>query len=482
MSNMKDKTAKGIIWQLLERISAEAVTLIVSIVLARLLLPEDYGTIAMIQVFISFSNVLITSGFSSALIQKKDADKIDFFSALYASLVLGIILYFILFFASPYIAIFYHNNEITWVLRLLALEVPVLSVKSIEQAYLTKKFQFKSFFVATLIGTVISAFIGIALAYLGFGVWALCAQSLSNYTIDVIALAFLIGKPLKFIFSIERIKKLFDYSLKMLFAGMINSFYMNLKNLIIGRVYSSSDLSFFNKGEQFPNLIAKNISTTIETVFFPTLSHEQDNILVVKRITRRFVSVSTYLMFPLLIGLATISDTLVPFLLTDKWNGCIIYLKIYCFVYLFNPMQIATIQPIKALGKAGLYLRAEVIRKSVGIAVILLIMRLGVVEIALASLLLSIFNWLVNSVTASKTYDYKLSEQIKDFLGNLVISLIMGALVLVANRLPLNPLVVLIIQIIGGMAVYYTLSVLTKNEAFSYLKKYLKEKNMIRVN
>ena len=478
MSELRDKTAKGILWQFSERIAAEAVTLIVSIVLARLLLPEHYGTIAMIQVFISFSTVFITSGFSAALIQKKNADKVDFYSALYSSIILGIIIYAILFVVAPYISNFYNNSELTGVLRVLALQIPILSVKSIEQAYLTKKFEFKKFFYATIIGTVLSAAVGIIMAYHGFGVWSLCAQSLSNYTIDTIALAVLIGKPIELIFSTKRIKKLLEFSVKMLVAGLINAFYMNLKNLIIGKVYSSKDLSYFNKGEQFPKLIASNISTTIETVFFPTLSHEQDNIQSVKNITKRFVGVSTYLMFPVLLGLAAIANTLIPLLLTDKWAGCIIYLQMFCVAYMFNPMQIATIQPIKALGKAGIYLKAEIIRKSVGIIVIISVMNFGVFAIGIATIALSVFNWIVNSITASRIYQYGVWEQIKDFLSNFIISIVMGAAVYISNWLPWHPIIVLVIQVIGGISLYLILSLFSHNISFNYLLKYAKE--MIR--
>lgn len=479
MGDIRDRTAKSIFWQMGERVSAEAVTLLVSIILARILLPEDYGTIAMIQVFISFFSVFVTNGFSAALIQKKDADKLDFYSSLYSSFVLGLVIYSILFALAPLIAAFYDNDKLVWVLRFLSLQIPVVSVKSIEQAYLAKRFQFKSFFYATLVGTVISAIIGISMALHGYGVWSLCAQTLSNYTIDTIVLAFLIGKPLRLIFSFKRVLGLFDFSIKMLFAGLINSFYSSLKHLVIGKIYTASDLSFFNRGEQFPSLIATNVTSSIESVFFPTLSLEQDNLDTVKRLTRRFVKVSTYLMFPMFTGLAAIADTLIHFILSDKWTGCVVYLQIFCVVFLFNPMQIATIQPIKAMGNAKLYLECEIIRKVVGFSVILLVMNCGVIAIAFASLGLSIFNWIVNSVSAAMTYHYSLLEQLKDFVMNFILALLMGGGVLLVKKIPCPIFLILFMQLIIGVVLYLVLSILTKNESFFYLLKYLTDRGVL---
>lgn len=474
-NSLKIKTATGIFWQLFERIAAELVTLIVTIVLARFLMPSDYGTIALIEVFISIFSVFVTTGFGSALIQKKEADDVDFYSALYASIIVGIIIYILLFIFAPSIAKYYSNDMLIPIVRFMGLQIPILSVKSVETAFIAKNFLFKKFFFATLVGTIISGVIGIFLAYLGFGPWAICVQTVGNMFMDMVALAVLIKKPLKMIFSFERIKTLWGFTSRMLVSSVINAIYMNLKKLIIGKNYSSEDLSFYTKGEQFPKLIANNITTTIEAVFFPTLASEQENIQSVLNITRRFVQIATYLMFPLLIGLAAIGDTLIPLLLTDKWAPCVIYLQITCLVFIFNPIQTATIQPIKALGRADMYLKMELIKKIVGIVLLLLVMRMGVMAIASISLVLTLVNWVINAIPAMQLYNYKLIEQIMDFLPNLLLSFLMGGIVYFMNFLPCMAIVKVGLQICVGGGVYLALSMVTHNRSFYYVLDFIKE-------
>ena len=479
--NLKIQTASGIFWQFLERIAAELVTLAVTVVLARFLLPSDYGTIALIEVFIAIFGVFVTTGFGSALVQKKDADELDFYSALYASIALGGAIYAVLFCCAPFIAGFYSNSSLIPIIRFMGLQIPILSIKSVETAYIAKNFLFRNFFFATLIGTVLSGIIGIAMAYTGFGPWAICVQSISNMLIDSIALAILIRRPLKKQFSIKRIKALWGFTYKMLISSVLNTIYMNLKKLIIGKKYSANDLSFYTKGEQFPRMIANNITTAIESVFFPTLASEQEDIQSVLNITRRFVQISTYLMFPILVGLAVIADTLVPFLLTEKWSPCIIYLQIVCFVYLFNPLQVATIQPIKALGKADTYVKMEFAKKVIGIALLLLVMKQGVLAIASISIVLTLVNWLINAIPAKQIYGYRILDQVLDFLPNLLLSAVMGVVVYYMNFLPFIAIVRLALQITVGAAIYVVLSYVTHNTSFHYIIGFAKEiKNRAR--
>lgn len=471
---LKQQTVSGIFWQFSERFAAELVTLIVTIVLARFLLPSDYGTIAIIEVFIAIFSVFVTTGFGSALIQKKDADALDFYSAFFASIALGCFIYLVLFCGAPLIAKFYANSALIPIVRVMGLQIPILSIKSVATAYISKKFLFRNFFYATLIGTIFSGILGISMAYMGFGPWAICVQSISNIMIDSIALAILIRKPLKFQFSINRIRKLWGFTYKMLISSIINAVYMNLKKLIIGKKYSANDLSFYTKGEQFPKMVANNITTAIESVFFPTLVQEQENIQSVLNITRRFVQLSTYLMFPVLVGLAAIANTLVPLLLTEKWNPCVIYLQIVCFVYLFNPLQVATIQPVKALGKADTYLKMEFVKKVIGIGLLLLVMNQGVLAIACITMVMTVVNWLINAIPAKKIYGYAILDQVLDFLPNFLLSMVMGVAVYGMNYLHCSSFLLIILQILTGVVVYTLLSFVTRNTSFQYIIAFMK--------
>lgn len=472
---LKKQTASGLFWQFLEKIAAELVTLIVSIVLGRILLPSDYGTIGLITVFISIFSVFATSGFSSALIQKIDADKLDFYSALYASIFIGLLIFGAIYLLAPSIADFYSDSSLIPLIRYMGLQIPILSVRSIETAYVAKNFMFKKFFFATIIGTVLSGIIGIYMAYNDFGPWAICTQTITNMLIDSIALAILIRKPVKCIFSFTRIRAMWSFSCKILISGLIDSVYMNIKSLVIGKKYTEKDLAFYTKGEQFPKLIANNITATIESVFFPTLAREQKSVDTVLHITRRFAQVSTYLMFPMLIGMASIADTLIPFLLTEKWNSSILYLQIVCFVFLFNPLQVATIQPVKALGKAGTYLKIEITKKIIGILTLIFVMNKGVVTIACSALVLTVINWIINAIFAKKVYRYSITNQVCDFLPNLVLSLSMGVIVYLMNYMTLVASLRLILQLLIGILIYVGLSYVTKNPSFKYVWGYLKE-------
>lgn len=316
------------IWRFAERCGAQLVTFIVSIVLARILMPEDYGTVALVTVFTTIMQVFVDSGLSTALIQKKDADDLDFSSVFYFNFAVCIILYLIMFFAAPVIASFYEIPELTPIVRVISLTIVISGVKGVQQSYVSRNMLFKRFFYATLGGTIFSAFLGIAMAYAGFGVWAIVAQQLSNTAIDTLILWITVKWRPKFMFSWGRLKGLLGFGWKMLASGLLDTVYNNLRNLLIGKIYSSSDLAFYNQGDKFPKVIVTNINTSIDSVLLPAMSNEQDSRDKVKSMTRRSIMVSCYIMAPLMIGLACCAENIVLLVLTE--NGCFVF-SIYRF-------------------------------------------------------------------------------------------------------------------------------------------------------
>ena len=371
-NNIKNKTVSGLIWRFMERCGAQGVNFVVSIILARLLAPELYGTIALITVFTAILEIFVDSGMGNALIQKKDADDVDFSSVFYFNMLMCVVLYGVMFISAPYIAKFYKDSELTPIVRVMSLVLIISGLKNVQQAYVSRTMQFKRFFFATLGGTIVAAVVGIWMAYEGYGVWALVAQNLVNKVIDTTVLWFTVKWRPKLLFSIKRLKGLVSYGWKLLASSLLDTVYNNLRQLIIGKLYSSSDLAFYNRGKQFPNFVITNINTSIDSVLFPAMSSQQDDTERVRSMTRRSIKISSYIMWPLMMGLAFTATSIVSLVLTDKWLPCVPFLRIFCFVYVFFPIHTANLNAIKAMGRSDLFLKLEVIKKVIGLIVLVL--------------------------------------------------------------------------------------------------------------
>ena len=371
---MNNKVFSNFIWRFAERCGAQLVTFIVSIVLARLLAPEVFGKVALITVFTTIMQVFVDSGLGTALIQKKNADDLDFSSVFYFNCVVCIILYLGMFLASPFIAKFYNDYSLTPIIRVISLTIIVSGVKGIQQSYVSKNMLFKRFFYSTLGGTIFSAFLGISLAYAGLGVWAIVVQQLSNTAIDTLILWITVKWRPKKMFSWNRLKSLLSFGWKMLASCLLDTIYNNVRSLIIGKMYSSSDLAYYNQGNQFPNVIVNNINTSIDSVLFPTLAKEQEDKERVKNMTRRAIKTSTYVMAPIMMGLAFCAKPVVQIVLTEKWLPCVPFLQIFCIAYMFQPIHTSNLNAIKAMGRSDLFLKLEIAKKIVGVTVLIFTM------------------------------------------------------------------------------------------------------------
>ena len=300
----KQKVLNNFIWRMAERFGAQIVSFIVSIVLARMLAPEYYGTIALVMVFINILQVFVDSGLGTALIQKKDADDLDFSSVFYFNLIVCLLIYAGIFIAAPYIAKFYSDDSLTTIIRVISLTIVVSGVKGIQQSYVSRNMLFKRFFFSTLGGTIFSAFLGIYMAYVGYGIWALVMQQLSNIVVDTLILWMTVKWRPQKKFSWNRLTQLLSFGWKLLVSALLENVYNNLRNLIIGKLYSSSDLAFYNQGDKFPKVIVLNINASIDSVLLPSMSSVQDDHNKVKNMTRRAIKISTYIMAPLMMGMA----------------------------------------------------------------------------------------------------------------------------------------------------------------------------------
>ena len=469
-----ESVVKGFMWRFAERCGAQLVSFVVSIVLARILSPEDYGTIALVTVFTAILKVFVDIGLGTALIQKKDADDLDFSSVFYFNFIVCLVLYAVMFLAAPYIALFYEDSTLTSVIRVLSLTIVISGVKGIQQAYVSRNMLFKRFFFSTIGGTIFSAFLGIGMACAGFGVWALVAQQISNTAIDTLILWITVKWRPKKVFSWQRLKYLLSFGWKLLVSALLDTGYNNLRNLIIGKLYSPTDLAFYNQGDKFPKVIVTNINASIDSVLLPTMSNVQEDRERVKQMTRRAIKTSTYIMAPLMMGLAFCAEPIVRLVLTDKWLFCVPFLRIFCITYMFWPVHTSNLNAINAMGRSDWFLRLEIVKKIVDMAILLSTMWFGVMAMAYSLLLGSVLSQIINAWPNRKLLGYGYIEQVRDFAPGILLAVGMGFCVYFIGFIPLPTIISLIIQIISGAAIYIGASALLKLEEFEYLLEMIK--------
>lgn len=465
-------------WRFAERCGAQIVAFIVSIVLARVLAPEVYGTVALVTVFTNILNVFINSGLGNALIQKKDADNIDFSTVFFFNLFMCLGLYALLFFTAPCIASIYNNSELIPLIRVLGITLLISGVKNVQQAYVSRTMQFKKFFFSTLGGTIVAAIIGIAMAYQGFGVWALVAQQLINATIDTMILWITVGWRPQRVFSFKSLKGLFSYGWKILFSCLIDTVYVDLRQLLIGAIYTTADLAYFNRGQQFPSLIVTNINASIDSVLLPTMSKEQDNPRRVKEMTRRAIKTSCFVMAPLMVGLACCARPLVLLLLTEKWLDSVFYIRIFCVTFMFYPIHTANLNAINALGRSDLFLKLELVKKIIGVGILFSTLFFGVKVMAISMLVSSVISQVINAWPNQSLLNYGYFEQIKDISSSLCIALIMGGCIIWIPVLEIPAILALVVQIVLGATIYISLAAVFHVESFQYI--YTTAKNLIK--
>lgn len=465
----KNKVLSSLIWKILERGGVQGVQFVLSIILARLVSPSDYGMVAILLVFIQIANVFIQSGFNTALIQKKDSDNVDFSSIFYLSIFVAVVLYIILFFTAPLIAKFYSQPLLKSLLRVIAVSLFFGAINSVQSAYVSKTMQFKRFFFSSMGAVIGSGILGVVFAYKGFGVWALVVQQVFNIFLTCLILWFTVKWRPSFVFSFHRVKKLFSFGWKILCSAMLDTFFRNIYNLIIGRTYSSEQLGVFNRGQQFPQVIATNLDGSIQSVMLPTLSTNNDNILEVKRITRRSISLSAYILMPCMFGLAAVAEPLVKILLTNKWISCVPFLQLSCISFALYPIHTANLTGINALGRSDIYLKLEIIKKVITIVNLIITIPLGIYAIAIGQVIQGFISTFINAYPNKKLMGYSYFEQFHDLAGTLVLSCIMGICVWFINMLHLPDILCLAIQVVVGTIFYFLTSKIFRVESFEYL-------------
>lgn len=469
MDSIRKKTISGLFWAFAEKIGAQAISFLVSIVLARLLFPEEYGAVSIVFVIINLCNVFVDSGLARALIQSKDTTELDYSSVFYCTLVISVVVYGALFFAAPYIAVFYKMEILEPVIRVMGLRLLLASYSSVLKAQVSKQMQFKKLFFSSLGGTLLSGVAGIWMAYMGFGVWALVAQDGVDVVIDIVVLAFTVKWWPKPMFSFQRVKRLFGYGWKVLVGGLIDTLYDNFRSLFIGRIYTVEDLAYYTRGNQFPYLLVENIDSSICKVLFPAMSSQSGDKDAMKTLTRRAMKTSCYILTPMLCGLAAVAEPMVELILTDTWLPCVPYLQVLCINYALTPVQTANVQAIYAAGRSDIVLKLNVIKKTTGLLVILAFAQISVMAMVWAGILISLFSLVLDTIPNRKLLDYNFLEQMRDIIPCWLLSGGMVLCVRIIGMLGIPTFPKLVLMILTGIASYVGLSLVFRVESFIYL-------------
>ena len=477
-TSLKKAAISGTLWKFSERMLVQLVSFIVSIVLARLLMPSDFGIIVLVSVFITIGDKIVVSGFATSLIQKKNADNVDFSTVLFFSIAISAFLYSLLFFTAPWIASFYSDfdrDTLINVLRVLGLNFFILAVNSVQHAYVSKTMQFKRYFWSVSGGTLVSAVVGLSMAYSGYGVWALVGQNLSMALVDTIILWFTVKWRPVLVFSYSRLKILFSFGYKIFLASIIKTVYNDLRSLVIGKFYSPAELAFYNRGQTLPQLIDTNVVGTIDSVLFPAISKVQDSPESVKIMLRRVIKVSSFVLMPLLAGLAAVADPFIEILLTEKWLACAPFVKILSFSFILSAVEIENLQAIKALGRSDIVLKQEIIKRTIGILILIVTLSFGIKAIAYGMLISQVLAAVVNSIPSKKLLNYSFIEQIRDVMPYLLTSIMMFIMLHVfAFFVPMNVWCSLFSQMFIGFIFYIIVMFIIKDDSFKYILSCLK--------
>lgn len=468
---MNGNVSKALAWKLIERFGVQGIQFVLQIILARILDPEHYGILSLMVIFTTLATVFVQSGFNTALIQKKTVDDDDYSSVFWVSLFIAAVLYVVIFFTSPLIANFYEAPMMIRPLRVLALMLFPGAFNSIQLAKVRRELNFKKVFISNIAGIIIAGGVGIAIALLGGGLWALVAQTLINITITCLVMLITVRWVPRPVCDFKRVGLLFKFGWKLLVSGLIDTLYQDLRSLVIGKKYDSGTLGYYNRGKQFPQFIISAINGAVQAVMLPVFSKEQDENKKLKATMRSSIVISSYVIFPMMMGLAVVASPLISILLTDKWLPAVPYMQIYCFSLAFTPIHSCNLQAINAVGRSDIFLKLEIFKKVIGISslVIAVFCFNSPIAIAMTGVFTTIISCFVNAYPNKKLINYSYLEQIKDIIPALLVTALMGACAYAITFIGLGNWLTLIIQIVVGMVAYVAFSALFKLEGFRFI-------------
>ena len=470
--------SNALFWKLLERFGYQGLQFVLQIVLARILDPEHYGVLSLMVIFTTLANVFIQNGFNTALVQNKDVTEEDYSSVFWVTFGIALILYGLIFFCAPLIGAFYSMPTLVTPLRVLALMLIPGALNSVQLAKISRELNFRTVFWSNLAGILVAGLVSILIALNGGGLWALVVQTMLNIFIVCIVMCFTSGLKLRFVCNWKRIGVLFRFGWKLLASSLLDTLYLDLSSLVIGRKYDSGTLGYYNRGKNFPQFIITAVSSTVQSVMLPAMSQNQDDPSAIKSLTRNSIMVGSYLIFPLMAGLAGIATPMVRLLLTDKWLPCVPYLQVFCFSLAFNPIHMCNLQAINAMGRSDIFLKLEILKKTIGIGslVVAVFCFDSPLAIAMTGVFTTFTSCFINAYPNKKLIGYSYWEQLKDLSPSFLLSVLMLVCVLAIDLLGLSSILTLILQVATGILVYVSASAVCRLRPFKLLLTMLKNR------
>lgn len=474
--DIKQTVTVGLFWKFAERIGVQLVQFIIQMILARLLLPEDFGTIAIINVLILVATVLVQYGFCTALVQKKEVDELDYSSVWLVNTFICIIMYLLLFIFAPLLGKFYNDSQISLLLRVQGTILFFCAISGVQNAILNRKMDFKRSFLINCGAVFCQGVVGITLAFNGWEIWSLVVSQIVNSVMLVIlGFIFIRWRP-RFRISFSKIHSMFAFGKNLLLASLIETIFNNVYSLVIGKVYTQESLGYYNRGQSIPNMLMTTINGSIQGVLFPAFSTYQDNVLKIKNMMRKSIKMSAYLVFPIMFGIIAVAPRLILVLLTEKWLPAVPFLCLSCISFSFYPIHTANLQAISAVGRSDVYLKLEIVKKMLLVGVLIISLKYNIYIVMIGSVMCSFLSTIVNAWPNRKLFNYSILEQFKDISSSLVLSLLMGVIVyLVGDIINFNDFITLVIQILAGVVFYVVFSYLFRIDELNYLLKSLKE-------
>ncbi len=481
---LKKKTLTGLFWTFTEVISNQGIQFLIQIFLARLILPEEFGLIGMITVFIAISNSIIDSGFSNALIREKEVNQNDYSTVFYFNLITSIVIYVILYFSSPMISVFFAQPKLSLILRVLAITIIINAFGIIPRAILTRKINFKAQMIINISSSLVSGFIAIILAYKGFGIWSLVFRTIIMQFMQALMLSIVNKWRPSLVFSKNSFEKLFGFGWKLLVSGLIDTIYNNLYYMVIGKMYSASDLGYYTNAQKLRDIAATSISTAVQKVSYPVLSCMQNEEEVLKNMYKKIIKSSVYITFPVMFGLAIVARPLILILFGDNWSKSIIYFQILCLAGMLYPLHAINLNILQVKARSDLFLKLEILKKCVSIILIAIaiLSKWGVIGLIWMQVVSSVISFFINSYYSKSIIGYSTLNQMKDILPILIITLFMGITTyFIGTFVPNYNFIKILIQISFGSLFFIVISYMFKiQEFFSILdimKKIFKKIN-----
>lgn len=469
--SLKDKTVRGVGWSAIDNVAQYAVSFIVSIILARLLSPDDYGLIGVITIFTAVCTALINGGFTTALIRKKDATDDDYNTAFIVNLGVSLLLYVVIYLCSPLIADFFHREELVALTQVSSLGMIIGALALVQQTRLTKRIDFKTQTKITILASVASGIVGIAMAVMGFGVWSLVAQSLTSQGLRTILLWAANKWVPQISFSSESFHELFGFGWKMMVSGVIDTVWKELYQVVVGKFYSPATLGQYTRAKQFSQLFSSNLTNVIQRVTYPVLSNIQDEKDRMRKAYRRIIKTTMFITAVSMFFLGAISEPLLYCLIGPKWHEAATYLPLICMSGSLYPLHAINLNMLQVQGRSDLFLGLEIVKKIIGIGPLFVGAFVGIMPMIYVSLLVGIISYFINSYFPGKLIGYNSWMQIRDVAPSFGLSLIISIPVFFLKFLPLSYWVILPLQLLLGVTIFIAFGKTTKMEEYEEVKQ-----------